>query len=47
MINRRVLYTQSIKLLVFDEADEMLSYGFRDNIYNIVQFIPKDTNMFI
>jgi len=45
MINRRVLYTQSIKLLVFDEADEMLSYGFRDNIYNIVQFIPKDTQI--
>ena len=45
MINRRVLYTQSIKLLVFDEADEMLSYGFRDNIYNIVQYIPKDTQI--
>ena len=45
MINRRVLYTQNIKLLVFDEADEMLSYGFRDNIYNIVQFIPKDTQI--
>jgi superfamily II DNA/RNA helicase len=45
MINRRVLYTQSIKLLVFDEADEMLSYGFRDNIYNIVQYIPKDTQV--
>ena len=45
MINRRVLYTKDIKLLVFDEADEMLSYGFRDNIYNIVQYIPKDTQI--
>tara|TARA_B100000989_G_C19512016_1_gene459605 strand:- start:487 stop:1617 length:1131 start_codon:yes stop_codon:yes gene_type:complete len=45
MINRRVLYTKDIKLLVFDEADEMLSYGFRDNIYNIIQYIPKDTQI--
>jgi len=45
MINRRVLYTKDIKLLVFDEADEMLSYGFRENIYNIIQYIPKDTQI--
>jgi superfamily II DNA/RNA helicase len=45
MINRRVLYTKDIKLLVFDEADEMLSYGFRENIYNIIQYIPKETQI--
>ena len=45
MINRRYLYTKDIKLLVFDEADEMLSYGFRDNIYNIVQYIPKNAQI--
>ena len=32
MIGRKYLYTKDIKLLVFDEADEMLSGGFRDNI---------------
>ena len=42
MISRRYLYTKDIKMLIFDEADEMLSYGFRDNIYNIIQYIPKD-----
>jgi len=42
MIKRRHLYTQNIKLLVLDEADEMLSHGFRDNIYNIIQHISKD-----
>jgi len=45
MINRRFLYTKDLKMLIFDEADEMLSYGFRDNIYNIFQFIPKDTQI--
>ena len=42
MINRRYLYTQNIKLLVIDEADEMLSDGFRDTIYNIIKYISKD-----
>jgi len=41
MISKRYLYTQNIKLLIFDEADEMLSDGFQDNIYNIVQYISK------
>ena len=45
MINRRFLYTKDLKMLIFDEADEMLSYGFRDNIYNIFQFIPKETQI--
>ena len=41
MISKKYLYTDHIKLLIFDEADEMLSYGFQDNIYNIIQYIPK------
>ena len=32
-------------MLIFDEADEILSYGFKDNIYNIVQSIPKETQI--
>ena len=32
-------------MLVFDEADEILSYGFKDTIYNIVQTIPRDTQI--
>ena len=45
MINKRFLYTKDIKLLIFDEADEMLSTGFQDNIYNIIQYISKTTQI--
>lgn len=30
MINRRVFKTRHIKLLILDEADEMLNKGFKD-----------------
>ena len=45
MINRNYLYTDSLKMLIFDEADEILSQGFKDNIYNIVRTIPKQTQI--
>lgn len=45
MINRRHLFTNKLKLLIFDEADEILSLGFRDTIYNLVSFIPKETQI--
>ena len=45
MINKRYLFTQNIKLLVFDEADEMLSGGFQENIYHIIKYIPKTTQI--
>ena len=35
MINRRALSTQHIKMFVLDEADEMLSRGFKDQIYDV------------
>jgi translation initiation factor 4A len=35
MINRRALATSSIKMFVLDEADEMLSRGFKDQIYDV------------
>jgi len=40
MINRKVLNLQNVKLFVLDEADEMLSRGFKDQIYEIFQFLP-------
>jgi translation initiation factor 4A len=40
MINRRALFTDSIKLFVLDEADEMLSRGFKDQIYDVFRFMP-------
>ena len=45
MINKRYLFTQGIKLLVFDEADEMLSGGFQENIYHIIKYIPQTTQI--
>jgi translation initiation factor 4A len=39
LMRRRKLSTKNIKLLVIDEADEMLSTGFKEQIYNIFQFL--------
>eukprot|EP01100_Stratorugosa_tubuloviscum_P013676 TRINITY_DN6_c1_g1_i2.p1 TRINITY_DN6_c1_g1~~TRINITY_DN6_c1_g1_i2.p1 ORF type:complete len:398 (-),score=216.37 TRINITY_DN6_c1_g1_i2:48-1241(-) len=40
MIERQSLNPDSIKLFVLDEADEMLSRGFKDQIYSIFQLLP-------
>jgi len=45
MMQRRNLSTHDIKTLVLDEADEMLSYGFKDDMYQIIQNIPKQTQI--
>jgi len=37
MIRRRYLTVSGVKILVLDEADEMLSKGFKEQIYNIFQ----------
>ena len=39
LIRRRKLVTKSVKLLVIDEADEMLSAGFKEQVYHIFQFL--------
>lgn len=41
MINRRALNMESIKLFILDEADEMLSRGFKDQIYEVFKFLPE------
>jgi ATP-dependent RNA helicase len=43
MIRRRALSISNLKMLVMDEADEMLGPGFKDQIYNIFQVLPIDT----
>ena len=43
MINRKHLYTDCIDQVIFDEADEILSYGFKECIYNII-IISNSTN---
>ena len=45
MIKRRALSTREIKLCILDEADEMLSVGFKDQIYNIFQQLPSNVQI--
>lgn len=40
MLRRRCLRADCIKMFVLDEADEMLSRGFKDQIYDIFQLLP-------
>tara|TARA_B100001094_G_scaffold304554_1_gene333623 strand:+ start:607 stop:1743 length:1137 start_codon:yes stop_codon:yes gene_type:complete len=47
MINRKYIFTDNIKMLIFDEADEILSRGFMDTIYQIIRFIPSDTQILL
>jgi translation initiation factor 4A len=42
MIRRKFLQTDKISVLVLDEADEMLSYGFKDQMYKIFQLMPNN-----
>jgi translation initiation factor 4A len=45
MAKRGALNTRSVKLCVLDEADEMLSIGFKDQIYNIFQTLPSNVQV--
>jgi len=45
MICRRTLRTKSIRMLVLDEADEMLGKGFKEQIYDIYRYLPPQTQV--
>jgi len=45
MINRRALKLDYIKQFFLDEADEMLSRGFKDQIYDIFKFLPESVQV--
>ncbi|XP_059076264.1 eukaryotic initiation factor 4A-10-like [Cryptomeria japonica] len=42
MLCRHALCSDYIKIFVLDEADEMLSKGFKDKIYDIFQLLPQN-----
>ncbi len=42
MLRRRYIKAQDLNILVIDEADEMLSSGFKDQMYKIFQYMPDD-----
>ena len=41
MINRRILQLKHTKLFILDEADEMLSRGFQEQIYETFRYLPE------
>ena len=45
MIKRRHMRTRHIKMLILDEADEMLSQGFKEQIYDIYRNLPPSTQV--
>jgi len=45
MLRRKRLSNSGLKLIVLDEADEMLSQGFKEQVYNIFQYLPKDVQV--
>ena len=42
MINKKALNTRNLRLLVIDEADEMISKIFLNQIYDIFRFLPPE-----
>ncbi|OBA24272.1 eukaryotic initiation factor 4A [Metschnikowia bicuspidata var. bicuspidata NRRL YB-4993] len=45
MIDRRYFKTHKIRMFILDEADEMLSSGFKEQIYNIFKLLPETTQV--
>eukprot|EP01060_Flectonema_neradi_P039297 TRINITY_DN85_c0_g1_i4.p1 TRINITY_DN85_c0_g1~~TRINITY_DN85_c0_g1_i4.p1 ORF type:complete len:405 (+),score=105.56 TRINITY_DN85_c0_g1_i4:79-1293(+) len=45
VIKRSALKTDKLQVLTLDEADEMLSQGFSEQIYEIFKFLPKDVQV--
>eukprot|EP01071_Lankesteria_metandrocarpae_P002253 Lankesteria_metandrocarpae@DN2191_c0_g1_i1.p1 len=40
MIQERHLSTREMKMMIIDEADEMLSRGFKEQVYDIYRYLP-------
>ncbi|CCJ29938.1 unnamed protein product [Pneumocystis jirovecii] len=47
MIRRKNLRTRNIKMLVLDEADELLNRGFREQIYDVYRYLPPGTQVVV
>lgn len=45
MVQRGALRLEALKLFVLDEADEMLSRGFKDQIYECFQYLPSEVQV--
>lgn len=47
MIKRRALDPRCIQMFVLDEADEMLSRGFKDQIYDVFRMLPSNIQVIL
>jgi translation initiation factor 4A len=47
MISEGFLNTENLSMLVIDEADEMLSRGFKDQIYDIFKHLPEELQVLL
>lgn len=47
MIKRKCLRTKNIKMLVLDEADELLNQGFKEQIYDVYRYLPPSTQVVV
>ena len=45
LISKKIINTDNIKIIVIDEADDVLSTGFRKQVKKIFNFIPKETQV--
>jgi len=45
MLRRNKISNKTIKLIILDEADEMLSSGFKEQVYNIFQYLNSDVQV--
>ena len=45
LVRRRALGTRGIRLIVLDEADEMLGKGFKEQIYDIYRYLPEQVQV--
>ncbi|KAI8870967.1 eukaryotic initiation factor 4A-III [Ramicandelaber brevisporus] len=45
MIKRRALRLRHVKMLVLDEADELLQLGFKEQIYDLYRALPPSTQI--
>lgn len=47
MLRRNRISSKKIKKVIIDEADEMLSSGFKDQVYNIFQYFNNDVQVIL
>ncbi|KAL0210867.1 hypothetical protein P9112_009165 [Eukaryota sp. TZLM1-RC] len=44
-VKKNILRTRNIKCLILDEADEMLSAGFKEDLYDLYKYLPSNVQV--